>query len=122
MSTSPADSAAPPRHRFPSDATRSERRRARRTRSRELARQSGDPRQAALDTARQITEIAEREQDPQMRRRLFKVAYAYQMRHNDSDHERRMHLLDVMERQHAPLTCAELAAKTLLPVEVIQPF
>ena len=107
---------------FPSDATRSERRRRQRGRTRDLATRAGDPRQMSLNCAQSLVQIAEAEADPALRRQLFRIARAYRMRHDGDEHRRRMCVLGVMERQAAPVTVAELAAKTLLPAETIQSF
>src|SRR5215204_1311816 len=78
---------------FPSDATRSERRRRQRGRTRDLATRAGDPRQMSLNCAQSLVQIAEAEADPALRRQLFRIARAYRMRHDGDEHRRRMCVL-----------------------------
>lgn len=124
MSVSPSPTAPPsaaPRPAYPSDLTRSERRREQRERLRDLARRAGDPRAIDFECAKRIREIASAEHDPVMRRDLFRVARAYQMRHAGDEHRQRMAVLKVMERAEL-VTVAELVAETLLSAELIQSF
>lgn len=126
MSVSPSPTAplqtAAARPKYPSDATRSERRRRQRGRVRELADRAGDPRPMELECARKILEIAAAEHDPAIRSQLYRVARAYHMRHAGDEHRQRMLVLKVMERTGTLLTFADIKAQTLLPDEVIQAF
>lgn len=92
-----------------------------RERLRELARRAGDPRALDFECAQRIREIASAEHDPVMRRELYRVARAYQMRHDGDEHRQRMAVLKVMEQTEL-VTVAELVAATLLSAELIQSF
>lgn len=124
MSASPSPTAPPsaaPRPAYPSDLTRSKRRRDQRERLRELARRAGDPCAIDFECAKRIREIASAEHDPTMRRELYRIARNYQMRHAGDEHRQRMAVLKVMERTEL-VTVADLVTETLLSAELIQAF
>jgi hypothetical protein len=75
----------------------------------------------ALDCAKRIREIAEKEQDPLMRRDLFRVARAYHLLHDGDEHKQRMTVLAVLDRL-VLVTLDDLARETLLPADLIQSF
>lgn len=117
MSASPSPEApfqtdARPR-RYPSDATRSKRRRAQRSSSRL------PEREAALNYAQRLQFLADEAPDEQTRQELNKTILGIRLRFSNDENEQRFAVLRALESS-ARLTLAEVVALTRLTREVVQ--
>jgi hypothetical protein len=116
MSASPSP-AAPlqtlARPKYPSDATRAERRRTQRSSSRL------PEREAALNYAQQLQFLADQAPDEQTRQEINKTILGIRLRFSHNENERRFAVLRALEGA-ARLTLAEVVEVTRLPRDVVQ--